>query len=225
MLATVPGYDRFDVPLFIALLLLSLLSAYILMRRKSEGQITSRVVFTLVLTSMLILVQSTGGFFSPFLFVIYLSVVSLCLLYSFLPGGLFLLSISFVFFGYFDHTSGVTDLIRLAALYTSLPIASLFAKEFLKLKESEREIMILKEERLAYESELERLRKNKLVWNDVLLRQSLATARNFALYWDSNSHGLPPRLQRDLKRMGKKLDEAIADIKKFEEKSLDESYR
>lgn len=225
MLASVPGYERFDVPVFVTLIILSLLSAYQLMRSKSQGQIASRVVFTLVLSSLLILVQSTGGFFSPFLFVIYLCVVSICLLYSFLPGGLFLLSISFVFLGYFDRTSGLTDLVRLAALYTALPIASLFAKEFLKLKESEREIMILKEERLSYESEIERLRKNKLVWNDVLLRQSLATARNFALYWDSNSHGLPPRLQRDLKRMGKKLDEAITDIKKFEEKSLDESYR
>jgi hypothetical protein len=173
---------------------------------------------------LLVLVQNTGWFFSPLLFILYLATVAICLLFSFLPAGLFLVSLAFLFSSYIDRTSSTYDIVRIGAMFTSLPLSFIFSREFLRLKESEKQIIILKDEREHYKSELERLQKNKLVWNDLMLRQSLATARNFVLYWDSNSAGLPPKLQRDLKRVSNKLDEALHFIKQFEEQHLDDTY-
>jgi predicted membrane protein len=184
----------------------------------------NRFFFAFVIFSLLILVQNTGWFYSPLLFLLYLAALAIVLLYSFWAGIFFLLAVALLFLSYIDRTTPWYDYVRIAAFFTAIPLSALFSAEFLRLKESEKQILILREQTEKVTNEVERLRQNRLVWNDVLLRQSLATARNFAYYWDANSQGLPPKLQRDLKRMGKKLDEALDDIKKFEKKTVDESY-
>lgn len=198
--------------------------AVIVNHKGEKDELLNRAFFGVVIIMMLILVQNTGWFFSPLLFLLYLATIVTVLLYSFWAGVFFLGSLAVLFFSYIDQNTPWYDYVRIAAFFTALPLSVVFSSEFLRLKESERKILILQQESVGVKGELERLKRNRLIWNDVLLRQSLATARNFALYWDSNSSGLPPKLQRDLKRMGKKLDEALDNIKKFEEKTVDETY-
>lgn len=223
-LSTLPFYETISTSLFFALLAITLVGSFVLTRAQEQDVLANRLYFAVVVSMLLVLVQNTGWFYSPLLFVLYLATVAFCLLYSFFSGGLFLIAISVLFVSYIDRTTPMYDFIRMAAFFTALPLSIAFSREFLRLKESEKQILILKDEREQFKGEVERLQKNKLVWNDVLLRQSLATARNFALYWDSNSAGLPPKLQRDLKRMSHKLEEALQEIKQFEHKTLDDTY-
>ncbi len=224
VLVSVPFYKYIDNWVFVGLLVMTVLMGWYVHREEETDALANRVFFSVVIFMLLILVQNTGWFFSPLLFVLYLATIAIVLLYSFWSGMFFLVGICVLFLSYIDHSTPWYDYVRILAFFTALPLSVLFSSEFLRLKESERQILILRQQTDEYLGELERLRKNRLVWNDVLLRQSLATARNFALYWDSNSSGLPPKLQRDLKRMTKKLDEALTDIKKFEEKTVDETY-
>lgn len=224
LLTQIPGYSSIETYLIFGLLFASVIGAFVVVKDKENNLILNRGFFFLLLTLLLLLVQSTGWFYSPILFVLYLAAIALCLLYSFSVGGLFLLAIMALFVPFIDHTTTVYDYIRMGAFFTAIPLSVVFSREFLKLKEGEKQILVLQDETARYKSELERLHQNKLVWNDVLLRQSLATARNFAYYWDSNSAGLPPKLQRDLKRMTKRLDDALSDIKKFEQTHLDDTY-
>src|SRR5258708_882619 len=218
------GYAKVGDWFFLVLLGVSLLMGIYVHHQREKNELINRVFFAFIIFMLLILVQNTGWFFSPLLFVLFLATIAVLLLYSFWAGAFFLVSICVLFLSYIDRTTPWYDYVRIASFFTALPLSVLFSAEFLRLKESEKEILVLRAQTDTYHGELERLRKNKLVWNDVLLRQSLATARNFALYWDANSGGLPPKLQRDLKRMVKKLDEALVDIKKFEEKTVDDTY-
>lgn len=221
---SLPFYRDIEQILFFGLLLLSLVFGVVVHYQQEKKHLTNRVFFGVVVLTILFLVQNTGWFYSPLLFLLYLATLVTILLYSFWAGAFFLVSISVLFLSYIDRSTPWYDYVRIASFFTALPLSVVFSAEFLRLKESEKQILILKKESIQYKNELERLKRNRLVWNDVLLRQSLATARNFALYWDSNNSGLPPKLQRDLKRIGKKLDEALSDIKKFEEKTVDETY-
>lgn len=223
-IVSLPFYPVFENWLFFGLLAVCLVLSLVVNRMEEKDELLNRGFFGLVILTLLLLVQNTGWFYSPLLFLIFLATIVTILIYSYWAGVFFLVSLTVLFLSYIDRNSPVYDYIRIAAFFTSLPLSVVFSAEFLRLKQSERKILILQEETQNYKSELERLRRNRLIWNDVLLRQSLATARNFALYWDSNSSGLPPKLQRDLKRMAKKLDEALADIKKFEEKTVNETY-
>jgi len=221
---SLPGYAKVEDWFFMGLLGISVVMGIFVHHQREKSELTNRVFFAFTIFMLLILVQNTGWFFSPLLFVLYLATIAVVLLYSFWAGAFFLISICVLFLSYIDRTTPWYDYVRIASFFTALPLSALFSSEFLRLKESEKEILVLRQQSDSAKGELERLRKNKLVWNDVLLRQSLATARNFALYWDGNSGGLPPKLQRDLKRMVKKLDEALVDIKKFEEKTVDDTY-
>ena len=223
-IVSLPFYAPLADWIFLGTLAITLILGIYVHEQKEKDQLLNRVFFAIVLFMLLLLVQNTGWFFSPLIFVLYLATIAVILLYSVWSGAFFLLAICVLFFSYIDRNTPWYDYIRIASFFTALPLSVVFSAEFLRLKESEKEILILRKQADTYQGELERLRKNKLVWNDVLLRQSLATARNFALYWDSNSNGLPPKLARDLKRMVKKLDEALADIKKFEEKTVDDTY-
>lgn len=223
-LVSLPFYHSVENVFFLVLLVLSLVMAVIVQRSQEKDELFNRVFFGVVIFMLLTLVQDTGWFYSPLLFLLFLAVVVTVLLYSFWAGAFFLVSLTVLFLSYVDQTTPWYDYLRIAAFFTALPLSVVFSSEFLRLKESEREILVLRRESTETKDELERLRRNRLIWNDVLLRQSLATARNFALYWDSNSSGLPPKLQRDLKRMTKKLDEALENIKKFEKKTVDETY-
>ncbi|PWU22577.1 hypothetical protein C5B42_05655 [Candidatus Cerribacteria bacterium 'Amazon FNV 2010 28 9'] len=223
-LASFPWYTQISTPLFIILLVISLVGAFVVTAQKEQYMLLNRIYFAIVLTMLLVLVQNTGWFYSPLLFILYLATIALCLLYSYICGSLFLASIAVLCISYIGRATPVYDFIRIAAFFTAIPLAVVFSREFLRLKENEKQILILKDEREQYKNELERLHSNKLIWNDVMLRQSLATARNFAYYWDSNGAGLPTKLQRDLKRLAKKLDESLVTIKEFEKKSVDETY-
>lgn len=222
---SLPSYSRLADWFFLILLLISVGMGIYVHHRHEQNELINRVFFAFVVFMLLILVQNTGWFYSPLLFVLYLATIAVVLLYSFWAGTFFLGAISILFLSYVDRTTPWYDYVRIASFFTALPLSVLFSAEFLRLKEGEREILVLRQSNETYHGELERLKKNRLVWNDVILRQSLATARNFALYWDANSSGLPPKLQRDLKRIAKKLDQALSDIKKFEEKTVDETYR
>lgn len=223
-IVSLPFYTPLADFIFLGFLGVTLGMAIYVHEQKEKDPLLNRVFFGVVIFMLLLLVQNTGWFFSPLIFLLYLATIAVVLLYSFWAGGFFLIGIGVLFFSYIDRSTPWYDYVRIASFFTALPLAALFSAEFLRLKESEKEILILRKQTDTYQGELERLRKNKLVWNDVLLRQSLATARNFALYWDSNSSGLPPKLARDLKRMVKKLDETLADIKKFEENTVDDTY-
>lgn len=223
-LVSLPFYLQLQNVIFFVILAICLVLAAIVNHKDQKDELLNRFFFGIVIMMLLLLVQNTGWFFSPLLFLLYLATLVTILLYSFWAGVFFLSSLTVLFWAYVDPTTPWYDYVRIGSFFTAIPLAVVFSSEFLRLKENDKKILILQKQSLGTKSELERLKRNRLIWNDVLLRQSLATARNFALYWDANNEGLPPKLQRDLKRMSKKLDESLDNIKKFEEKTVDESY-
>lgn len=224
VLSSFPWYKDIEQPFFVALFVITLIFSISVYRHKEQNKSINRIFFGCLLFTLLTLVLNTGWFYSPFLFVLYLAAVAIALLYSFITATMFLVGLSIFFVQYIQPQAPWYDIMRICALFTSIPLSIHFSSEFLRLKAQARHILILKDERDHYLTELERLRKNELVWNNVLLRQSLSTTRNYALYWKSRGKNLPPKLKRDLTRMADKLEEMHSTIKQFEKEHLDETY-
>lgn len=219
-------YTALAAPIFAAATLLALFLAYVVYRKQEQNELLNRLFMGLIVFSLVVLVQNTGWLFSSFLFTLYLASVAIAILFTPFPALVLLGVLTVLFLPSVNPDSQWYDLLHILVLYTSLPLSVFFSSELLKYKENEKKILILKDERDKYETELQRLESNKLFWNDLLLRHSLVTARNYALYWSSPSKSkkLPPKLKRDLERTAQRLDTALADIKGFEEKHFDKTY-
>lgn len=224
VLSSFAWYRQYEEPFLVGLFVVTFGFSISVFLHKEQSKIQNRTFFGVLLFTLLTLVLNTGWFYSPFLFVLYLAAIAIALLYSFVSSTMFLVGLCIFFIQYVQPNNPWYDIMRICALFTALPLSIHFSSEFLRLKQSARHILILKDERDHYLSELERLRKNELVWNNVLLRQSLATTRNYALYWKNHSDKFPPKLRRDLGRMSDKLDEMLKTIKEFEQEHLDGTY-
>lgn len=178
-------------------------------RKGLEFSSDKNLIYLLTATN-LFLVGATGWFFSPFFFSLYLMTILLSFLFS--P------AVSFGFVGtliaLFSINIGEVDLaydfLIVLSLLTSIPLSLYLRREYLKLKEGMKDILIL-EQHKKFESKVEEVLANKINNVAVELRQPINDVKLMSYRLEKNVKG------RD--RMIAASEEALRVVKKFEGES------
>lgn len=186
-------------------------------RKGNEELKYNTVLIFLVTTAILFLIGSTGWYFSPFFFSLYLLGIYLSFVYSPAVGagfigiliGLFSLSIGEIDLAY--------DFMVVLSLFTVIPLSFYLRKHFLRIKEMEKEILILKNNKEKYLNEIDSVLTNTINNFAVTVKQPINDIKQIVLYLDKSKNKAD--LEEYKERIILLTEEAQTLIKDFEEKS------
>lgn len=162
---------------FLLQLVSLLLSIYILVQFLSKKIALIRqnkliIDFFLITIVIYTLIFSTGDLFSPVFFLIYFLLFGVALLFE--PySALILALVSTVFFLLTTGKEFWQEVIQLSSLFVISPLALIFGNQYLKLKEEETQVEILKKEEKILASEIVSQEKVVRDWTFGELRNKL----------------------------------------------------
>lgn len=206
---SLPGISRLTP--FIALLLL----AFVVTARwlpKLPRTVTVLSWVLLVLT----LVGSSGWFFSPFFFTLYLGAIALGFIYTPLIAVTFTVSLLAIFAASIGEVSPTADFLTLVSLLSVIPITMVLRKSFLLVQQEKKGILILEsDEKNPNLTALDSVLTNQVNKISIVLRQPITYIRQgLALLKDNalTDEEYPQVIQR----MSRSADEIFTLIKEFE---------
>lgn len=201
-----------------ALLSLLLLVIYGFWQAKKDQSATKSPTFIFILTStVLFLVGATGWFFSPFFFTLYLLTIVLAFVFS--PA----VSFGFVaaLVGLFSFNIGEVDLaydfLVVLSLLTTIPLSLYLRKEYLRLKEAEKEILVLEKEKRQYQTSVEEVLANKINSFAVNLRQPINDVKLLAYRLKNLKNNA--EIEKYRQRIITSSEESLHLLKSFEEEA------
>lgn len=214
LLTKLPGISLFKLQLAILSLFVFIVYSYFL-KRKGVTHIADKKFIYLLAATVLFLVASTGWFFSPFFFILYLLAIFLAFIFS--------SSISITFVGtlvaLFSFNIGEVDLaydfMIVLSLLTTIPLSLYLRKEYLHLKESEKEILVLQRQKNNFGDKIEEVLSNTISNFSVNLRQPINDIKQLAY----RIKGVKEKkeMAQDMERIIVSSEEALRVLKEFEE--------
>lgn len=174
-----------------------------------------RVVLWILL--VLSLIGSTGWFYSPFFFALYLCAVALGFIYT--PGVAIVFTIALIILFAFSvgEVNVVYDFLTLLSLLSVIPLTLALRKSFLLVQQERKGILILEEEQKGAElTTLDAILANRINRIGILLRQPITYLKQgLAMLRDNN---LNPTESKDvLDRMQRSSEELFTLVKQFEQ--------
>lgn len=207
-------------PFKLQLLLVSILAAaFYGYKLSKDGKVLSQTqsFIYLFIATVLLLVSATGWFFSPFFFGLYLLGVTLALMYSPMVSIGFIVTIVALFSFNVGEVDLAYDFLIILSLLATIPVGLSLRKEYLKLKESAKEILVLQHEHEKYKNELEEVLSNTMNNFAVNLRQPLNDIKQLA-YLLAKAKGKAEE-EKDRERIIASSEEALRMLKNFEEET------
>lgn len=206
---SLPGISRLTP--FIALLLL----AFIVTARwlpKLPRTVTVLSWVLLVLT----LVGSSGWFFSPFFFTLYLGAIALGFIYTPLVAVTFTVSLLIIFAASIGEVSPTADFLTLVSLLSVIPITIVLRKSFLLVQQEKKGILILEsEEKNAALTSLDSVLSNQVNKIAIVLRQPITYIRQGLALMKDNAL-TDEEYPQVIQRMSRAADEVFTLVKEFE---------
>ena len=211
----------FTKPLLLPLALAGMIGliGYSYRRRQSDERIVRTGIFMYLLTAIILLVvAATGWFFSPFFFTLYL--LALVLAFESEPA----VGIGFiaVLVGLFSLNVGEVDVaydfLVILSLIAFIPLTLYLRREFLKLKEAEKEILVLRKTSLNPPSGIvEDILLNKIHNFSANLRQPINDIKQLTYHMVKHD----ARIEREKlqERVLACSEEALRSLKKFEDET------
>lgn len=184
--------------------------------RKGISAFTSSSFVYLFIALVLFLVDATGWFFSPFFFTLYLVGIALALMYSPTVSISFIVTLVILFSFNIGDVDLAYDFLIILSLLTTIPIGLFLRREYLKLKESNKEILVLKHDQEHYKNKLEEVLANTMNNFAVNLRQPLNDIKQLA-YLMEKAKGKDGETDRE--RIIASSEEALRMLKDFEEET------
>lgn len=184
--------------------------------RKKVSAFGSSGFIYLFIALVLFLVGATGWFFSPFFFSLYLLGITLALMYSPAVSIGFIVTLVTLFSFNVGEVDLAYDFLIILSLLFTIPVGLLLRKEYLKLKESSKEILVLQHEQQKYKNEVEEVLANTMNNFAVNLRQPLNDIKQLA-YLMGTIKGKSE--EKDRERIIASSEEALRILKDFEEKT------
>lgn len=178
------------------------------------GPTTKVLLWTLV---VLALVGSTGWFFSPFFFALYLLGIALGFLYSVGVAVAFTLALLTMFASSIGEVSPTHDFLTLLSLLSVIPITVALRRSFLIVQQAKKGILILEpDERLPSGiTSLDAILRNHVNRVGVLLRQPLTYVKQ-GLSLLAEGKLSEQEYQETLPRMQKSIEDLFTIVKEFE---------
>lgn len=176
---------------------------------------TWRVVLWVLL--VVSLVGSTGWFYSPFFFALYLSAVALGFIYTPSVAIVFTISLIILFAFSVGEVNVTYDFLTLLSLLSVIPLTLALRKSFLLVQQERKGILILEEEQKGTElTTLDAILANRINRIGILLRQPITYLKQgLAMLRDNN---LNPTESKDvLDRMQHSSEELFTLVKQFEQ--------
>lgn len=209
-LTSLPFVNRVT-PIVALALLAFLVSVRFIPRRLPRSLIIgSSVAFVLTL------VGSSGWFFSPFFFTLYLAAIALGFIYTPLVAVGFTLGLIVIFASSIGEVSPTADFLTLLSLLSVIPITIILRKSFLLVQQERKGILILEpDEKNPHLSTLDSVLTNQVNKISIVLRQPITYIRQgLALLKDSAL--TDEEYPQVVTRMSAAADEVFTLIKEFE---------
>lgn len=173
-------------------------------------------LFVYLLTaSVLFLVASTGWFFSPFFFVLYLLAVFMAFIFS--PAVLisFVLLLVILFSFNIGEVDLSYDFLVVLSLLVTIPLSLYLRKEYLHLKETEKKILVLRKEKEEnYQDIIQEILANKVNSFSADIRQPINDTKQLAFY--IREHHSSKELSESLDKIIFSSEEALKILSLFE---------
>lgn len=205
---------------YLLLLVLLVLIVVYLWGIRGKPQASNALSALLVFAStaaILLWVGMTGWFFSPFFWLLYLWGIALAFLFSNLASLVFVLVLMGTFIPNVGKIDTGFDILILLSLLTVIPLAYYLRQEYLRLKESEKKILILEKERKKFESKVEEILSNAVHNIAVELREPVNDIRQLA---DFIQHARTPQeSEKNRQRILAASQKALQQLKEFEEQA------
>lgn len=157
---------------------------------------------------VLFLIASTGWFFSPFFFVLYLWAIFLAFIFTPAVSLSFVITLVILFSFNIGEVDLAYDFLVVLSLLTTIPLSLYLRREYLKLKEGKKDILILDDEKKEHQSKVEEILANKVNNLAVKLRQPINDVKMMAYQLGKGV--------KDRERMITASEEALRVIKEFE---------
>lgn len=207
-----------DLKLQMAIVSLLVLIGYSIYARKASLRLSSDQTFIyLTVTFLLFLVGSTGWFFSPFFFFLYLTTIFLAFIFS-SQASLGFVGMLIVLFSFNIGEVDITyDFLVVLSLLTTIPLSMYLRKEYLKLKQGKKDILILEDEKKEHANKVEEVLANKVNNFAVRVREPVNDTKLLAY----RLHTVTTEAQRRQyeERIINASEEALRVIKEFEEET------
>jgi hypothetical protein len=201
---------HFTLLSFIALIL------YGYFLKKKGVDMTSDKQFIYLLTaSVLFLVASTGWFFSPFFFVLYLLSVFLAFIFSPSASIVFVVLLVILFSFNIGEVDLAYDFLIVLSLLTTIPLSLYLRKEYLRLKQTEKKILVLEKEKgETYEDIIQEVLANKVNNFSADMRQPINDTKQLAFY--IQKHHKNQEINESLNKIIFSSEEALKILSDFE---------
>ena len=207
--SSVPGVNRL-LPVLALVLFGLLVILRFLPRVSSPWKIALWVLLVLSL------VGSTGWFYSPFFFALYLLGIGLGFLYTPITAVSFTVSLIILFAFSVGEVNPTYDFLTLLSLLSVIPITIVLRQSFLLVQQAKKGILILEtDEKTSGITSLDAILRNRINQIGVLLRQPLTYVKQgLALLEEGKlaDRELPEVLQR----MRRSIDALFTLVKEFE---------
>lgn len=201
--------------LLISLIILGFYSQ--VLARGGQSLSNSSSFIYLFLAVILLLVGATGWFFSPFFFTLYLVGVGLALMYNQAVSISFIVALVALFSFNIGEVDLTYDFLIILSLLSTIPVGLALRKEYLKLKESNKEILVLQHEKENYKNKLEEVLSNTMNNFAVNLRQPLNDVKQLAYRMEKVRSKTEE--EKDRQRIIASSEEALRMLKDFEEET------
>lgn len=167
----------------------------------------------------LFLVGATNWFYSPFFFVLYLLTIGITFVFSPAGGLGFTISLVLLFAFNIGEVDVAYDSLVLLSLLGTFPVAMFLRKEYLKLQESQKKILVLEKQAREINTTVDVLLSNIVTYASAELRAPLINIKNY-------SHTLliqkglgVGKIEQYLKRVYESAVMALKQINKFDEEA------
>ncbi len=200
---------------FTLLSFLALIAYAFFLKKKAIDRIENQVFVYLLIASVLFLVASTGWFFSPFFFVLYL--LSIFLAFIFSPSVLIaFVALLVVLFSFnIGEVDLAYDFMIVLSLLTTIPLSLYLRKEYLHLREAEKKILVLeKDKEENYKDIIQEVLANKVNNFSVDMRQPINDTKQLAFY--IQKHHKNQELNESLEKIIFSSEEALKILSDFE---------
>lgn len=199
-----------------ALVSILVLVGFIVAYRKKENEQTNAGLFTILISiTVLLIVAATGWFYSPFFFTLYLLAILFAFIFGIGTSVAFIATLTILFSFNVGEVDIAYDFLVVLSLLTTVPLTIYLRKEYLKLRESQKQILILQKEQKEYKGLVEEVLSNKMVEFGVNIRQPINDTKQLA-YQIEEMKGKHD-CEKNTKRIIQSSDEALDILKQFEE--------
>lgn len=168
---------------------------------------------------VLLIVGISGWFFSPFFGWLYILSIIISFLFNLKTSFFFVVILIFLFSPNIGSVDFTLDLLTIMSLLFIIPLIYFLRLEYLKLKESEKKILILKEENKKFRDILSEVLSNKITKFSVQLRQPLNDIRQIIYYQRKKVIVSDKEKEEMMNKILSLSEESLKLLKKFEEKT------